>query len=155
MLSGLLQTLGLTDAPSSAFLYSTQAVILALTYVAIPYVFIVAYTTLERIPDSLFEAAADAGASAWRTFWTVAWPLSRPAIAIGFGMAFIIAFSDYVTPQLVGGFNGTMLGSIVLQNVGVNANFPAAAAVAVIIMLVASLVLAFVALMGRMEARFE
>jgi ABC-type spermidine/putrescine transport system permease subunit I len=155
VLSGLLQTLGLTNEPSGALLYSTKSVIIALTYIAIPYVFIVAFTTLERIPDSLFEAAADAGASGWKTFTTVAWPLSRPAVAIGFGMAFIIAFSDYVTPQLVGGFKGTMLGSIVLQEVGLNANFPRASALAMVILVGSAMVLLLISLVGRSEARFE
>jgi spermidine/putrescine transport system permease protein len=155
VLSGLLQTLGLTDHPTSALLNTSKAVILALTYVAIPYVFIIAFTTLERIPPALLEASADCGANAWRAFRTVAWPLSRSSVAIGFAMAFVIAFSDYVTPQLVGGFNGTMLGSIVIQDVGLSANFPAASTIAMCILVVTSMVLLLVTLVGRTEARFE
>jgi spermidine/putrescine transport system permease protein len=155
VLSGALESLGLTDGPTEILLNTKWAVILALSYVAIPFVFVVAYTTLERIPDSLFEASADSGASGLRTFFNVAWPLSRSAVAIGFAMAFILAFSDYVTPQLVGGFEGTMLGSIVIQQVGLSADFPAAATVAVLILLVSSMMLALVAWVGRMETRFE
>jgi spermidine/putrescine transport system permease protein len=155
VLSGALESLGLTNGPTEILLNTKWGVILALSYVAIPFVFIIAYTTLERIPDSLFEASADSGASPWRTFWTVAWPLSRSAAAIGFAMAFILAFSDYVTPQLVGGFEGTMLGSIVIQEVGLSADFPAAATIAMLILVVSATVLTLVAWVGRTEARFE
>ncbi len=61
-----------------AFLYSTTTVILTLTYVAIPYVFLTAYTALDRVPRHYYEASSDCGASGWRTFRHVIWPLTGP-----------------------------------------------------------------------------
>ncbi len=155
ILNGFLTSTGLLSEPSDAFLYSRTTVVLTLTYIVIPYVFLASYTVLERIPDSVYEASADCGASAWRTFWRVVWPLSRPGVAIGFAIGFVLAFGDYVTPQMVGGVEGTMLGSIIIQQFGTANNWPFGAAIAVSIMLTSLVFLSLVSYFSRTEARFE
>ena len=155
ILNGFLTSTGLLSEPSDAFLYSRTTVVLTLTYIVIPYVFLASYTVLERIPDSVYEASADCGASAWRTFWRVVWPLSRPGVAIGFAIGFVLAFGDYVTPQMVGGVEGTMLGSIIIQQFGTANNWPFGAAIAVSIMLTSLVFLSLVSYLSRTEARFE
>jgi spermidine/putrescine transport system permease protein len=155
VLNGLLTSTGLASGPSTAFLYSTSTVILTLTYVAIPYIFLASYTSLDRIPKHYYEASGDCGASAWRTFRYVIWPLSRPGVAIGFAIGFVLTFGDYVTPAMVGGLDGTMLGSIVLQEFGTANNWPAGAAIGVTIIAAGLLVLALVSLFTRLEAEIE
>jgi spermidine/putrescine transport system permease protein len=155
ILNGFLTTTGLLSEPSDTFLYSRTTVVLTLTYIVIPYVFLASYTVLERIPASVYEASADCGASAWRTFWRVVWPLSRPGVAIGFAIGFVLAFGDYVTPQMVGGVEGTMLGSIIIQQFGTANDWPYGAAIAVSIMLTSLVFLSLVAYLSRTEARFE
>lgn len=155
ILNGFLTSTSLLDEPSDAFLYSRTTVVLTLTYIVIPYVFLASYTVLERIPDSVYEASADCGASPWRTFWRVVWPLSRPGVAIGFAIGFVLAFGDYVTPQMVGGVEGTMLGSIVIQQFGTANNWPYGAAIAVSIMLTSLVFLTLVTYLSRTEARYE
>ena len=155
VLNGLLESTGITDHPSTAFLYSTSTVILTLTYVAIPYVFLSSYTSLDRIPKHYYEASSDCGASAWRTFRHVIWPLTRPGVAIGFAIGFVLTFGDYVTPAMVGGLDGTMLGSIVLQEFGTANNWPQGAAIGVTIIAAGLLVLALVSLFTRLEAEIE
>jgi spermidine/putrescine transport system permease protein len=154
-LNSALVSLGILNKPSGAFLYSTGTVILTLTYVAVPYVFLSSYTLLDRIPQSIYDASSDCGASGWRTFRHVIWPLSRPAVVIGFGIGFVLAFGDYVTPALVGGLRGTMVGSLVLQQFGYGNNWPFGAAIAITILLTALVFLGIVSLFTRTEARFE
>jgi len=155
VLNNFLKSIGLINKPSSAFLYSTTTVIMTLTYVAIPYVFLVSYTALERVPAHLYEASGDCGASPWRTFWSVVWPLTRPAVVVGFAIGFVLAFGDYVTPSLVGGLSGTMLGSIVLQQFGTANDWPLGAAIAMTILATGLLFLAVVSLFTRLEAQIE
>jgi spermidine/putrescine transport system permease protein len=155
VLNGALKSTGLSDGSSSAFLYSTSTVILTLTYVAIPYVFLSAYTALDRIPQHYYEASSDCGASGWRTFKNVVWPLSRPGVAVGFAIGFVLTFGDYVTPAMVGGLKGTMLGSIVLQEFGTADNWPMGAAIGVTIIAAGLLVLAVVSLFTRLDARID
>jgi len=155
VLNGFLKSLGIISKPSGAFLYSTTTVIMTLTYVAIPYVFLASYTALERIPNHLYEASSDCGASPWRTFWSVVWPLTRPGAVVGFAIGFVLAFGDYVTPSLVGGLSGTMLGSIVLQEFGTADDWPLGAAIAITILATGLLFLALVSFFTRLEAQIE
>jgi spermidine/putrescine transport system permease protein len=143
------------DAVPKNILYSQLSVILTLTYVAIPYVFLSVFVSLERIPPHITEAAGDCGASAWKTFWTVLWPLSRGGAAVGFAIAFVLTFGDYVTPAMVGGLSGTMLGSIVLQQFGIANNWPLGSAIGVVVILSGLLVLAVMSLFTRTEARYD
>jgi spermidine/putrescine transport system permease protein len=143
------------DAVPKDLLYSQLSVIVTLTYVAIPYVFLSVYVSLERIPPHITEAAGDCGASAWTTFWTVLWPLSRGGAAVGFAIAFVLTFGDYVTPAMVGGLSGTMLGSIVLQQFGIANNWPLGSAIGVVVILSGLLVLAVMSLFTRTEARYD
>jgi spermidine/putrescine transport system permease protein len=143
------------DAVPKNILYSQLSVILTLTYVAIPYVFLSTFVSLERIPPHITEAAGDCGASAWTTFWTVLWPLSRGGAAVGFAVAFVLTFGDYVTPAMVGGLSGTMLGSIVLQQFGIANNWPLGSAIGVVVILSGLLVLAVMSLFTRTEARYD
>lgn len=155
VLNGLLKSLGLIEKPSTALLYSTTTVIVTLTYVAIPYVFLSAYTALDRVPKHYYEASSDCGASAWSTFRNVVWPLTRPGVAVGFAIGFVLTFGDYVTPQMVGGLSGTMLGSIVLQSFGTADNWPQGAAIGVTIVCAGLLVLALLSLFTRLEAEID
>jgi spermidine/putrescine transport system permease protein len=143
------------DAVPKNILYSQLSVILTLTYVAIPYVFLSVFVSLERIPPHITEAAGDCGASAWTTFWTVLWPLSRGGAAVGFAIAFVLTFGDYVTPAMVGGLSGTMLGSIVLQQFGIANNWPLGSAIGVVVILSGLLILAVMSLFTRTEARYD
>lgn len=143
------------DAVPKGLLYSQASVILTLTYVAIPYVFLSTYVALERIPPHITEAAGDCGASAWTTFWTVLWPLSRGGAAVGFAVAFVLTFGDYVTPAMVGGLSGTMLGSVVLQQFGIANNWPLGSAIGVVVILSGLLILAVISLFTRTEARYD
>jgi spermidine/putrescine transport system permease protein len=149
ILNGALIKSGVTDSPVSAFLYSPLAVGIAMTYVGIPYVFLTSYTLLERIPPNLYEASSDCGASSWQTIKRIVWPIARPAVVIGFMLVFIIVFGDYVTPTLIGGFSGTMMGSVILQAFGGLNNWPFGAALAITTLLAAILFLGAMSILLR------
>src|SRR6185437_15796598 len=155
VLNKFLITTGITDRPSGAFIYSRTAVVMTLAYVAIPYVFLASYVALDRIPPHLFEASVACGASGWRTFRHVIWPLTRPGALVGFALGFLLAFGDYVTPALVGGLSGTMLGSIVLQEFGTANDWPQGAAIGIAIMVIGLTFLAVVAFFARVEGQIE
>lgn len=140
---------GILSEPSDAFLFTRGSVILALTYVAIPYVFVAAFIALERVPNSLIEAAQDNGATPWRTLVHVIWPLSRSGAAIGFSLAFLLAVGDYLTPTMVGGLNGTMVGMVIASQFGLAGNWPYGSAMAILLMAAVVVILVVVALSTR------
>lgn len=149
VLNSFLVNSGILDEPSNAFLYTRFAVVLTLAYMAIPYVFVASYTALERVPHSLVEASRDAGAGMFRTFANVVWPLSKQGLAIGLSLAFLLAVGDYVTPSMVGGLNGTMLGMVIASQFGMASNWPLGAAQAVVLIVAVAMILTLVALLAR------
>lgn len=146
LLNNLLMSSGLISQPSQWLLYTSFSVVLTFTSIAIPYVFIAAFTAIERVPQSLIDAARDNGASSYKTFTTVIWPLTRQGTAIGFALALLIAVGDFVTPAMVGGLNGTMLGTVIQSQFGMSGNWPAGAAMSVyLLVLVIGLVVIMLA----------
>ncbi len=154
-LNSALMEVGIIGEPSDAFLYTRATVLLTLTYVAIPFVFITTYTALERIPPSLLEASYDAGADGWRTFRNVVWPLAKQGVAIGFGLALLLAVGDYLTPSLVGGLSGTMIGSVIASQFGLVGDWPLGAAMAVTLLLAVGIVLSIVVFAARSQGVLE
>ncbi len=154
-LNSFLVSWGVLDRPTTLLLYNRFAVFLTLTYVSLPYVFITSYTALERIPRSLIEASRDAGASTLQTVRRIVWPLTRQPVAIGFALAFLISVGDYVTPAMVGGLNGTMIGTIIASQFGLAGNWPFGSALSIFLLIAVSAVLFAVAMLVRTRAVIE
>ena len=155
IINSTLIELGLRDEPLSFMLYSKFAVFLTLTYVSIPFAFMASYAALERVPASLLEASADAGASPARAFRTVVWPLSRQGAAIGFALALLLCIGDYLTPAMVGGLEGTMFGSLIVNQFGLTNNWPLGAAMSIVLLLLTGALLALVARFTRTEGTLD
>lgn len=155
VINSTLIALGVIDDPLSFMLYSRFAVFVTLVYVAIPFAFVAAYAALERLPQSLLEAGADSGASPLRAFWTIVWPLSRQGVGIGFALALLLCIGDYLTPAMVGGLQGTMFGSLIVNQFGLANNWPLGAAISVVLLLVTAALLAVVARVTRTEGTLE
>jgi spermidine/putrescine transport system permease protein len=89
-------------------------VVLGLVYGYIPYLILVLYAGLDRIDQSLLEAARDLGLSKWRAFWRVTVPLSKPTIIAGAFITVLPMLGDYFTNQLLSAAPGTtMIGNAI------------------------------------------
>jgi spermidine/putrescine transport system permease protein len=89
-------------------------VIFGLVYGYIPYLILVLYAGLDRIDQSLLEAARDLGLSKWRTFWRVTIPMSKPTIVAGAFITALPMLGDYFTNQLLSAAPGTtMIGNAI------------------------------------------
>jgi len=98
VLNGFLQYLQLTNAPVSFLLYSPFAVILMLTHIYTPFVFLPIYAALEHIPRPVVEASQDLGANPLKTFLRVILPLSLPGLLAGATFAFVLSLGDFLAP---------------------------------------------------------
>jgi spermidine/putrescine transport system permease protein len=134
VLNGFLQYLHITHEPLSALLYSPFAVVLMLTHIYTPFVFLPIYASLEHIPRPLLEASHDLGANPRSTFFRVVLPLSMPGLLAGATFAFVLALGDFLAPLLVGGPSGTMIANVVQSLFGAAYDWPLGAAVSVIIL---------------------
>ena len=152
VLNGLLQYVHLTREPVSFFLYSPFAVVLMLTHIYTPFVFLPIYAALEHIPRPLIEASQDLGAGPRATFLCVILPLSMPGLLAGATFAFVLSLGDFLAPLLVGGPSGTMIANIVQSLFGAAYDWPLGAAISVCILLIT---LALLFLTERLEKRWS
>jgi putative spermidine/putrescine transport system permease protein len=89
------------------------AVILALTYLWLPYMVLPIYAGLERLPPSLLEASGDLGARPGRTFRSVIVPLLVPSIAAGAVFTFSLSLGDYIVPKVVTEGKIRLIGNLI------------------------------------------
>ncbi|WP_373354622.1 ABC transporter permease [Pseudoroseicyclus sp. CXY001] len=153
--SGLM-SLGIIDQPLDFLLYNPGAVMITLAHSWVSFIVLPIYVSLEKIDRTMLEAASDLGDSKWKRFRRITLPLSMPGTISAALLVFIPTVGDYVTPELVGGPGGTMIGSLVQQLFTKQNNAPMGAAVSIVMMLIiGSLVLIFLTLIGywRMRAR--
>ena len=151
VLNGFLQYLHITHEPVSFLLYSPIAVVLVLTHIYTPCVFLPSYASLEHSPRPLVEASQDLGASPLQTFFRVILPLSMPGLIAGATFAFILSLGDFLAPLLVGGASGTMIANIVQSLFGAAYDWPLGATISVCI-LIATIGLLFIT--ERIEKRW-
>ncbi len=135
VLNGLLQYLHVTREPVSFFLYNPFAVVLMLTHIYTPFVFLPIYAALEHIPRPLIEASQDLGAGRRATFLRVILPLSIPGLLAGATFAFVLSLGDFLAPLLVGGPSAMMIANIVQSLFGAAYDWPLGAAISVCILL--------------------
>ena len=110
--------------------FGNVATWLVFSYLWLPFMVIPIYAGLERIPDSLLNAAEDLGGRPGTTFRRVILPLAFPAVVAGSIFTFSLTLGDYITPQLVS--STQFIGNVVYTNVGVANNLPLAAAFATV-----------------------
>jgi spermidine/putrescine transport system permease protein len=152
VLNGFLHYLHITKEPVAFLLYSPFAVVLMLTHIYTPFVFLPIYASLEQIPRQLLEASQDLGASPRATFFRVILPLSMPGLVAGATFAFVLSLGDFLAPLLVGGPSSTMIANIVQSLFGSAYDWPLGAAVSVCILLLTISLLVF---SERLERRWS
>ena len=97
------------------------------------------YVSLEKIDRSLLEAASDLGDRPWERFLRVTLPLSMPGLISSALLVFIPTVGDYVTPTLVGGPSGIMVGNAIQTLFYRVNNIPLGSALSLVMMLVVTL----------------
>jgi putrescine transport system permease protein len=131
-LNQLLLALHIVRAPP-AWLSTNTAVYIGIVYSYLPFMVLPLYAALEKLDESLLEAAADLGCPRWRTFWLVTLPLSAPGVVAGTLLCFIPIVGEFVIPDLLGGSQTAMIGQAIWTEFFANKDWPTASAVAVVL----------------------
>ena len=134
-----LKSLGLLSEPLEFLLYNPTSVIITLAHAWAAFAILPIYVSLEKIDRSLLEASRDLGENTFMTFVRVTLPLSLPGVIAASLLVFIPTVGDYVTPSLVGGPSGIMIGNIIQSMFGKAQNWPLGAAISVMSMLTVTL----------------
>jgi spermidine/putrescine transport system permease protein len=153
--SGLI-SLGVISEPLEFLLYNPTSVVITLAHAWLAFAILPIYVSLEKIDRSLLEAATDLGDTPYERFMRITLPLSMPGVISSSLLVFIPTVGDYITPSLVGGTSGIMVGNIIQSLFGKANNAPLGAAVSIVMMLVITgIVCAFLWSVGynKMKAR--
>lgn len=134
-LNSVLLWLGVIDTPLQ-IMNTNTAVYIGIVYTYLPFMVLPIYSALEKMDESLIEAAEDLGCSKLAAFWLVTWPLSRNGIIAGCFLVFIPAIGEFVIPSLLGGSGTLMIGKVLFEEFFSNRDWPVASAVAVILLLI-------------------
>lgn len=136
-LVGVLERIGV--AKNGGLLQTHASVIGGLTYNFLPFMILPIYVSLEKIDLRLTEAAKDLYNNGWQAFRKVVLPLSLPGVFAGGLLTFIPAAGDFVNARFLGGPNNTMIGSVVQDRFLVQLDYPTAAALSFILMVIITL----------------
>ena len=139
---GLVTQFGEATGLWGQLLFTLPAVFIGLLYGYLPFMVLPLYAAIERIDWGLIEAARDLYASGADAFRKVTLPLSRPGIIAGSILVFIPSLGAYVTPDILGGPNTTLIGEYIVTQFGAARNWPFGAALSsaiLIVMLIATI----------------
>ncbi|MDG0796373.1 spermidine/putrescine ABC transporter permease PotB [Pectobacterium punjabense] len=103
---------GLIDTPLR-IMYTSEAVILGLIYILLPFMVLPLYSSIEKLDKSYLEAARDLGANKWQTFIRVVIPLTMPGIIAGCLLVLLPAMGLFFVADLMGGAKNLLIGNVI------------------------------------------
>ena len=136
LLTLALQTIGLMGPDQQVEIFRTDtAVFIGIVYSYLPFMVLPLYAALEKMDNTLLEAANDLGCPPWKAFWKITFPLSLPGVIAGSMICFIPITGEFVIPDLLGGAETLMIGKTLWTEFFGNRDWPLASAVAVLLLL--------------------
>ncbi|MDB4099134.1 ABC transporter permease [Candidatus Thioglobus sp.] len=123
-----------SDEDRIPMMYNFTGTIIVMTQVLLPFMILPIYSVMKGIPPSYMKAAQNLGATPTWAFIRVYMPQSVPGIGAGCILVFIVAIGYYITPELVGGKDGIMIGNFVAREMQRTLNWGLAAAMGAILL---------------------
>jgi putrescine transport system permease protein len=141
LINHALKSWGLVDAPLPLF-GNHFAIVIGIAYSYLPFMVLPLYATLEKLDWSLEEAARDLGATRLRAFWRVTFPQTWRGMMAGILLVFVPALGEFIIPDLLGGSDTLMIGKVMWSEFFGNRDWPMAAALAMMLLLLLAVPLA-------------
>ncbi|HVN14560.1 MAG TPA: ABC transporter permease [Anaerolineales bacterium] len=123
-------------------LYTPGAVLVGMVYEFLPFMILPIYTSLEKIENSLYEAAADLGANPFRTFLRITLPLSMPGVVAGTILVFVPVMGTFIVSDLLGGAQVILVGNLI-QRQFLDARDPTFGSAASLVLMVLTLIVTY------------
>ena len=141
ILDKFLMALGIIDEPLK-LLYTYPAVVVGMVYALLPFMILSVYSSVEKMDWSLVEAARDLGAGAVKAFLTVTLKLTLPGLLTGVILTFVPSMGLFFIADILGGNKIVLVGTLIQDQLMKVHNWPFAAALAVILMLMTGAMIA-------------
>ena len=148
---GLLAGLGVIPGPGQ-FMNTPFSLTVGMVYTYLPFMVLPLYSNLAKMDVRLLEAAYDLGAKPLVAFWKITVPLSKAGIIAGSMLVFIPCIGEYVIPEILGGPETLMIGRVLSDEFFSNNDWPMAATVAVVMVI---LIVAPLAIFNRYQAKTQ
>jgi len=124
----------IADENRFALMYNQTATIIVMTQILLPFMVLPLYSVMKTISPNYMRAALNLGASPLHAFYKVYMPNSVPGISAGCMLVFILAIGYYITPELVGGKDGQMIGNWIAYHLKTTLNWGLCAALGAILL---------------------
>ncbi len=126
----------LSDENRLAMMYNFNGTVIVMTQILLPFMILPIYSVMKTIPPSYMKAAQNLGATPTLAFVRVYMPQTIPGVGAGCILVFIVAIGYYITPELVGGKDGRLIGNMVAYHMQRSLNWGLAAAMGTILLVV-------------------
>jgi putative spermidine/putrescine transport system permease protein len=117
-------------------MYNQTGTIIVMTQILLPFMVLPLYSVMKTISPNYMRAALNLGASPLHAFWRIYMPNSIPGISAGGMLVFVIAIGYFITPELVGGKDGQMIGNWIGYHLKTTLNWGLSAALGGILLVV-------------------
>ena len=135
VLNDIFVWLGLVaDEHRVRMVYNMTGTLVAMTHILLPFMILPLYSVMKTISPSYVRAARSLGANPFRAFRQIYLPLTTPGIGAGSILVFILAIGYYITPALVGGATGQLIGNFIALHMSKTLNWGLAAAMGTILL---------------------
>ena len=124
----------ISDDNRLPLMYNFNGTIIVMTQVLLPFMILPLYSVMRGIPPTYMRAAQNLGATPTRAFIRVYMPQTIPGIGAGVILVFIVAIGYFITPELVGGKDGQMIGNQIAYHLRKSLNWGLASAMGVILL---------------------
>ncbi|WP_026958836.1 MULTISPECIES: ABC transporter permease [Aliagarivorans] len=138
IISGLLQAIGLADAPIE-MLYHDATIILGLVYSGMLFMVVPLVSSLDSMDNSYIEAGFDLGGNRWHIFWEIVFPYAMPGVVSGCIIVFMLNLGNYLIPNLMGGKDSLWFTEMVYTQFITRFNWELGSAFGILLLVLSSL----------------
>ena len=124
----------ISDENRLPMMYNFTGTVIVMIQILLPFMILPIYSVMKTIPPSYMRAAQNLGAAPSLAFIRVYMPLTLPGVGAGVILVFIVAIGYYITPELVGGKDGRLIGNMIAYHMQKSLNWGLGAAMGTVLL---------------------
>ena len=132
-------------------LYTDGAVLLGMVYDLLPFTVLPIYTSIEKLDNSLLEAAQDLGAGKRALFSRIILPLTMPGIFAGSIQTFIPSLGLFYIADMMGGAKTMYIGNLIKNQFMSARNWPLGAALSILLIAITLVLMRLYTRVGSLD----